>query len=324
MSRYLTQRALSRAQMPVSRKAARAARAAAPLLSSLEREFYEHLGAEADVRLEPGINQDEIFDDQFERRAHEIQRTPAASSAVSIVSPKTGPWTGNNQLGIERVFAPDANNRQTILKLDEWGFPQMWTLALGLSYDADEYGSSGLVLGSFGLVAEVEFGCGGVIQYVEIDWKIGTTITLPMNAVNVVASYSSVPTEGGEVALPPDLRLRANIVHGSLTQANPTRTLNLAELGTSVLIPPFARRFRLIPQLDPLTFYSQIDEVRLGGTGSPASNIVTTHLYSQFVSYLDVVGATVGAPTWIDIPEMARFVHALGSTDALIQFEIGV
>lgn len=323
MSRYLTQRALCHPALPLSQKEAR--RRLPPVeLSDSEEAFYERLGGDADVRLEPGINQDEVFDEQFERRAHEIQRTPGSSNAVSVVPTKKGPWSGNNQLGIERAFAPDANNRQTILKLDEWGFPQMWTLALGLTYDAEAYGSSGLVTGNFGVVAEVEFGTGGVIQYVEIDWKMGTSIVLPMNALNVVASFSSVPTEGGEVALPPDLRLRANVVHGALTQASPTRTIDLATTNGSTLIPPFAKRFRLVPHEDPFTFYTQVDTVVLTGTNSASSNIVVTHTLSQFVGYIDIASQLVGAPTWIDIPEQARFLFVNGSSDCLAQFEIGV
>jgi hypothetical protein len=321
-SRYLTQRALCHPALPISRKESRQALQHVDLSDELK--FYEHLGQSADTRVEPGIDQDEFFDDQFERRAHEIQRTPGANNAVNVIASKTGPWTGNNQLGIERAFAPDANNRQTILKLDEWGFPQLWTLALGLTYDAENYASSGLVTGSFGIIAEVEFGTGGVTQQVEVDWKMGTSICLPMNAVNVVASFSAVPTEGGDVALPPDLRLRANIVHGQLTQAAPTRTYNLQESSGSVLIPPFAKRFRIVPQLDPFTFYSQLLEIRLTGSSNIASNFVVTHTYSQMVTYLDATAQLVGPPAWIDIPEMARFVHTLGDTNALIQFEIGV
>ena len=179
-------------------------------------QFFQHLGSEDAARVEPGINQDEVFDDQFERRSHEIQRTPGSDDAISIVPSKRGPWTGNNQLGIERGFAPDANNRQSILKLDEWGFPEVWTLCLGLTYDAELYGSGGGITGAFGILAQVEFGTGGVIQIVEVDWCQGVSIPLPMNALNVIASYSAVPTELGLPALPDDLRLRANIVRGTL------------------------------------------------------------------------------------------------------------
>lgn len=291
-----------------------------------QREFYEHLGEEADVQLEPGYNQDEIFDDQFERRAHEKDRTPGSSSAISIVPSKRGPWTSNGQLGIERAFAPDENNRQTVLRLDEWGFPEIWTLCLGLTYDADLY-ASGLVLsGSFGVVAEIEFGTGGVIQQVEIDWRTGASICLPMNAVNVIASFSSVPTEGGVPVLPQDLRLRANIVHGMLPQACPTRTYTLSDASEIVQIPPFAKSFRVVPQgelVSPFDFYSALDTVELQGL--EGDNAVAVHTRSQLVEYLTTVDQLVGAPVYIDIPEMARFLQVSNpGQQVLVQFRIGV
>jgi hypothetical protein len=288
--------------------------------------FYERLGEDADVRLEPGYDQDEVFDDQFERRSHEIQRTPGADNAVAIIPAKRGPWTGNNQLGIERHFAPDSNNRQSILKLDEWGFPQVWTLSLGLTYDAFLYGAGGGLAGAFAVVAEIEFGTGGVIQVVEVDWLQGMSIALPLNALNVVASYSSVPNEGGVPSLPSDLRLRASVVHGALYQSNPTRTLPVSADSPLILIPPFAKSFTIFPAAavaSPFAFYSSLGLIELLGT--IAGDTVVRLQRSQFVEYLDVLNNNVGAPRHIDIPDRCRFVHLPGLTgDAFVQFRIGV
>lgn len=303
------------------------------LADSLESTLglYEHLGEEARINLEPGYNQDEVFDSQFERRAHEIQPTPTAASGIPIVPSKRGPWTGNNQLGIQRHFAPDANNRQTILKLDEWDFPKVWTLCLGLDYNADSYGSDGAITGSFGVLAEVEFGVGGVTQYVEIDWVQGATIVLPMNAVNVVASYTAVPTEIGVPALPPDLLLRANIVQGNLSQAHPTRTFEVSEDSPIIRIPPFAKSVTLYPSSAfgtgrPFEFYTGTDTVQFWGT--IVGNEVIRAQPCQFTEYLDIVNELCGAPAYFTVPERARFMN-FGNIDfqggnIFAQFRIGV
>lgn len=127
--------------------------------------------------------------DQFERRAAELAREgklghPAQAPVGN--EPRTGSWTGSNQLGNELPFEPDANNRQTILKLDEWGYPEIWTVSLGIK---------GFPQGTFdriGIRAIIEYGAGGITQTVVIDWRNGSRISLPMNAVNVIAEFYDI------------------------------------------------------------------------------------------------------------------------------------
>lgn len=312
MSRYL-----------FSRKAARATVAGLP---RDQRQFYEQLGAESDVLLEPGYNQDEFFDDQFERRAREKTRTPAASNALTLIPAMQGPWTGNNNLGAERPFSPNAENRQTVLKLPEWGFPEAWSLCLGLTYDVRLFDASSSY---FGVTAEIEFGVGGVMQQVEIDWLQGTVIVLPMNAVNVIASFSSAPNEGGLASpLPEDLRLRANIVHGSLPGSNPTRSFLVEGLDPVIPIPPFAKSVRVTPTASPFGFYVDPAEFVLFTSAPVGLNPATlmTMPRSQFVRYINVVDQTLGCPEYIDIIDGARFMQLTGLMPAPInvQFRIGV
>ena len=334
MSRYLTQRALCHPALPLSRKLTR--RALPPIeLSAAEESFYERLGEDADVRLEPGINQDEVFDDQFERRAHEIQRTPPASSAMSIIPAKVGPWTANNQLGIERHFAPDTNNEQTILKLDEWGFPEVWTLCLGINDYSFSPNPDPI---AFDITASVQFGCGGVIQEVEVDWLNGSAIVLPMNALNLVARYAQFSgSEGGASSIPDNLRLRANIVRGALPHARPTRTIYTAENQTVVEIPKFAKSVFIAPGLSlpgirSFAFYGDGSYVRFMSNETTVIGSCPAYLTSQFVSYIDFTNELVGGPMWIPIPAFARFIQYEDSgaspqafdTGTCVQFEIGV
>lgn len=103
---------------------------------------------------------------------------------VNQVIPAQGMWSGNNQLGNLTEFAPDSNKRQTILKLDEWGPPEEWTISL---YIIDPNGT----YDSIGIEAEIHFGAGGSTQIVNVDWNDGVEITKTMNAVNIIAKYTA-------------------------------------------------------------------------------------------------------------------------------------
>jgi hypothetical protein len=285
-----------------------------------------------EVRVEHDVDDpDVVFENDFGRRAAEIQPTPSASSGFPIIPAKKGPWSGNNNLGIERVFAPDANNQQTILKMPEWDFPAIWTLCLGLN-DFSEEGASPII---FDIVAKIDFGIGGVMQTVEIDWLNGVCISLPMNAVNVIARFDTGYGEGGSVA-PDDLRLRACLAKGNFSGAPPLRTIKF-DNSNFVPIPPFARRVFLSCQgsqasgQDPFTFYSNGQLVGFHPNNTNSSIVAQTYQTSQFVSYIDVVNQLVGGPMWLPVPPLARFLLYLtptGSDQTLsnvyAHFEIGV
>src|SRR5690348_14003177 len=104
---------------------------------------------------EPALDSQEFGDDGMARR--KLENTPVMAphqlTPVAPVIPSNGSWTGNNQLGIELPFAPDSNNRQTILKLDEWGPPDVWTISLFTRDDLQ-------VFQALGIKATIEFGAG--------------------------------------------------------------------------------------------------------------------------------------------------------------------
>jgi hypothetical protein len=104
---------------------------------------------------------------------------------VAPVIPSSGWWTGNNQLGNEVAFAPDTNNRQTILKLEEWGPPEVWTVSLFLTHEIEAFNA-------FDVTAELDFGAGGATQIVQMDWVNGAQISVPMNAIDVIATFKNV------------------------------------------------------------------------------------------------------------------------------------
>jgi hypothetical protein len=283
------------------------------------------------VILEPHIDQDEVFDDQFERRAHEIQRVPGSDNVVSVVPAKQGPWSGNNQLGITRAFSANVENEQTILRLDEWGFPEVWTLTLGindysLARNPDPIG--------FAVTARIDFGAGGAMQTVEIDWLNGTSIPLNMNALNVVAEYTTGSGEGS-TSIPDDLRLTATLGKGHMSLSEPIRTVVPTEGATSVEIPKFAKSVfgcntLGLPGSTPFSYYSSGKYVQFTQGPSAGAIISTTYLTSQFVSSIDFANQLVGGPQWIPVPPFARFLSFLDAAGAptvlggVYHFRIGV
>lgn len=258
-------------------------------------EFMEHLAEDSEVRLEPGYNQDEFYDDQFERRAHEIQRTPGGTTSVSVVSQKQGAWSGNNQLGSERLFAPDDNQRQTILKLDEWGMPEAWTVMLGLDYDRIRTPIASFVIG-----CEAVIGSGGTTQEVALDWKNGQLFSAPMNALSIIANYEFNAID----QFPPDLRLRVTLGRKKATNALPTKTVIVDVLpGTTspeIQIPAFARSVALV---------GGSGAAPVGSLYDPANGLVINFLNTINASQLLSFG-THGVP----LVEGARSLNFINGT----------
>jgi hypothetical protein len=194
---------------------------------------------------------DPRVDDQAVQNARRDHGTPT----VQLAYPRKGIWSGQNQLGVELPFELDASRMQTIFKMDEWGFPEIWTLALSVTLPKD------LVQNQiFDIVGEVSFGSGGIVQTFEVDWVVGTVFSLPMNAVNVRARWSDLATFKG--VLPPEgIRVSVIISRGGIRHARATKTSSFLPLGaggsavnpftvpvTFVPIPPFAKSVVVQPR----------------------------------------------------------------------------
>ena len=264
-------------------------------------------------------------DDFTERAARHVARrdAPVGSQPVLPYEMRTGPWSGYNQLGIEAAFAADSNNSQTILKLDEWGMPADWTIALGMDFgDVDS--------GGFDVTAQISFGSGGAMQVVEIDWLNGASITVPMNAVNVVALYNLQDLEAAP-NVPADLRLRVTLARGSKPQ-RATRSLSFTS-GTGVdliNIPKFARDLLVIPNFSDAAFYTANGIVFNPATGSGGVALHTIQM-SQMLHFLNVTGPVIGAFKPVPLPPFARSVQTVTypagapvSLQCVLQFGIGL
>lgn len=194
---------------------------------------------------EPALESDRFGDEDPMARTLEnkpVNKHVSELPAVVPVTPSNGSWSGNNQLGTETKFAPDSNNRQTVLKLDEWGPPEIWTVSLYIRDDLQTF--NGL-----DIAAIVEFGAGGSTQTIELDWSNGTQISLPMNAVNVIAVVRSVTAFNSEG---PGLHLGVQLSRGRRGGSIPPRftiasavVMPIAGIQT-FQIPNFAKNVVLI------------------------------------------------------------------------------
>lgn len=232
-----------------------------------------------------------------------LENKPVADTAALVpiapVIPATGMWTGNNQLGHSESFSPDEQNRQTILKLDEWGPPVIWTVSLGLEFNEDNW-EGGFAARGFEVQAEIEFGVGGATQKVVIDWVNGAQISLPFNAVNVIASYKVFTN------VPEDLKLSVQLSRGAVNSTAFFTSDSVTVDNTNILTAEHVR----IPN-----FANGVMVMQTSGTGSDAfataSNVflvfyggpASTDLFCGFVR-LDKYQQ--GTP--IQIPQAARFV----------------
>lgn len=190
---------------------------------------------------------------------------------VGMVVPRNGGWSGDNQLGRQQPYGPDNRGRQTILKMDEWGPPEIWTVSLYLTQAIEDFNG-------FGVTAEIGFGVGGSTQVVKVDWVNGCQISLPMNAINVMAIFEDVDitTEGQ------GLQLGVQLCRGARGGQDLPR-LTMAEFveATSVnvqyRIPNFAKNIVIVPDeaVGFASFYSADLRVQLF-SGNNAGGLHTT------------------------------------------------
>lgn len=224
-----------------------------------------------------------LVDTTFERKVAEMEPAHPPTPVVNA-NPRKGAWTGNNQLGYSLPFKPDANNEQTILKLDEWGFPEVWTVSLSLE-GFDNLEVFGEVNG-FGVLALIHFGAGGATQTIEVDWKTGTQLSLTMNAINVIAKYQNLDLGSGEgdglflnVVLAkgnrpgnsaaPVRTMFVDIPSGALPKDTLVETVVLQQnQDTGIMrLPPYSSRLMAGaaggPLFDPAIFYSATTTIEL-------------------------------------------------------------
>jgi hypothetical protein len=188
--------------------------------------------------------------------------------------PKQGIWTGNQQLGAvllnpqqeiqslgsavpKVVLVPIATNAM-LLKMDEWWFPHTWSLSLWAKLTGvlpDDGGAS------LTTEAIINFGVGGAMQTVEVDFVRGVVLTLVANSISVRITRATRESE-----------IFAQLALGTRGQCGCPQKHLFTNLeiggggGTSAVfpIPSFASNLvigagTLGSIVDPLVFIEQID-----------------------------------------------------------------
>jgi hypothetical protein len=257
-----------------------------------------------------------------------MQRTPPIAPAgaagippVATIVPRQGWWSNYPQLGEEQAFAPDANSRQTILKADELGPPEVYTLTLGISYSEQDWPGTGR---AFEVEAEINFGAGGATQIAKIDWAQGAQISLPMNAVNVVATYN---VDGQAAPQPPaDLRLSVMLGRGPApgkAQWTDPAPFSLVALGqtTPRRIAAFASRVRVVassPAAADLIFTAGNFLIFQGGPLLGDAQIAAVRLDQ----YLNALGEGIVIPGQAKYASVFNVSGNVVNARALLQYQI--
>jgi len=179
-----------------------------------------------------------------------LGENPEMVMAVPPMPGMQAPWSGSPNLGSYCDYEPDVNGRQTILKLDEWGYPEVWTVTLTL--DSEEFEEFAGTSVGINITAEVTYGTGGASHTMEMDWRDGARISLPMDSIQVNAKYTLSSDAFGELVPPPELKLGVQLARGAcVSTATLTRRISyeVAAAADSVedigAIPPLAKEFAL-------------------------------------------------------------------------------
>jgi len=194
-----------------------------------------------------------LLDPRVDEAALAMGRRDKGTPMVQLAYPRKGIWSGANQLGVELPFNPPSSggpegDMVTIFKMDEWGFPEDWTISLGLRIE------NPLPLGTiFDAIGNLSFGSGGITQSFEVDWVQGTILTLPMNAINVKARFNDLGAFFG-FAVPEGVHLSVIAARGATRHCRATRTIFLnvpAAAGASFSpvfeIPKFSKSVNILP-----------------------------------------------------------------------------
>lgn len=180
--------------------------------------------------------------------------------AVAPPPPGNMAWSGSNNLGNVVPFAPTADNSQSILRLDEWGPPEMWTISLAID-DIGDWSAFNSAVPELDYnatpIALISYGAGGTTIDLEVDWRNGTQFSVPMNAIDIACEWTA-GSSTGVLAAPPGLRISALLGRGSCV-GHATRTLTVQDLnnnGPQLLeIPPFTKELELyyfLPSIIPV------------------------------------------------------------------------
>jgi len=232
--------------------------------------------------LESGRGERVLLDPRVDEAALAMSKRDKGTPMVQLAYPRKGIWSGANQLGVELPFNPPSSagpegDMVTIFKMDEWGFPEDWTISLGLRIE------NPLPVGTiFDAIGNLSFGAGGITQTFEVDWVQGTILTLPMNAINVKARFNDLGAFFG-FAVPEGVHLSVIAARGATRHCRATRTIFLnipagvAPMFSPVFeVPKFAKSVNILPAsaADAAIIFSAAFRFHFRANSDPASTDV--------------------------------------------------
>ena len=161
---------------------------------------------------------------------------------VAETFPRNGSWTGNVNLGA--MLLSGKSTQQSVLKLDEWWMPHVWTLSLWNRPSRaipGDFPPEGQFLES--TIARVDFGAGGATQSFEVDFVQGVMLSMPANTIQVaLLSPATLAEIYAQVAI--GTRGPSGTPHRSITQ-------NLAILNATnspvFRVPAFTDKIEVLP-----------------------------------------------------------------------------
>jgi len=110
---------------------------------------------------------------------------------VNAIEPRTGPWSGNVELG--RWVTPEvpALRRQPLIQMAEWGKPRVMTLLISSVGDLAPFSAISTIDSEPhpALQAEVTVGCGGATHAFLMDIEPGSQVSFVGNSVKVDILY---------------------------------------------------------------------------------------------------------------------------------------
>ena len=245
--------------------------------------------------MKDGIPIDRIDDVGVDNAFGRLRRRFAESLAVYLTYPRNGAWSGDNQLGYEVPFELNAATPQSIIKLDEWGFPMVWTVSLAIRLDTELPAAT-----SFSATATVAYGAGGITQTFEVDLVDGVMFSLPMNAIDIKAISNQLAGEGFGTTNPL-VHVSTILARGSVALARATRTFPNVPAPNSepvdvFAIPRFSKSVSVTPVDVADDFYADATfKIQFYTNSAPAGPLQT------------VLGTRLGPGVKVPIPSGALY-----------------
>lgn len=254
-----------------------------------------------------------LVDDFSLRAARQQARQAPGTPPVFPLPLRNHPlWSGNNSLGFELPIidvSETAVFERTVLKLDEWGMPDVWTVVLSTNFQS-QFGINDDQ--AFLLIGEIEFGAGGAVDQVTVDWLNGTVLRLPMNALSVkVRGVAGDPAGGAGSEIPEGLAVRVLLSKANHSGLTPQLTSagqvasggGLDPSSGATTIPKYAKSFRPMARTDAAAaaLFAATNFWQFYGTRGVGGTLLGSIRASDSLNYLASLGG-------IPIPNSARFV----------------